>query len=122
MNIKKALVVSVVLYAIVFLAASAVLSFSGTLMFTAAIFAVSITTNYILSSEYYFKGMKVKNPLKEGLMLGIAIGIVMFLIDIPVMVYGFAASVGWNYFADWTMVAGYVVNLTVPIIAAYRKR
>ncbi len=122
MNIKKALAQSVILYAIVFLAASALLSFKDQPLFTIAVFIVSAATNYFLSKEYYFKGTKLKKPLKEGLMLGVTMEVVMILIDIPVMVYGFAASIGWNYFMDWTMVFGYVVNVAIPVVVAYRMK
>ena len=48
--------------------------------------------------------------------------VVMFLIDIPVMVYGFASSMGWSYFMDPNMALGYVLSLVIPVLVAYRMK
>jgi len=76
---------------------------------------------YLLSRYYYFKG-KVKDPAKEGLMLGIVVVVISFIIEIPVMVYGFAAAIGWNYFLSWNIIVGYLLALLIPVFAAYQSR
>jgi hypothetical protein len=120
MDIKKAVIASVVLYAVIFLFASAILSLKGQMIFGISLLIVSVALTYLISKEYYFKGMKFVSPLREGLLLGMTMNIVMFLIDVPVMVYGFAASAGWNYFLDWNMALGYILSLVIPVLVAYR--
>lgn len=122
MNIKRAIVSAIIQYAIIFLVASALLFIKDENTFGSITLIVSIIVLYLISKEYYFKGMKVKDPLKEGLMFGIFITAIIFLIEIPVMVYGFAADKGWNYFTGWHLLLGYLLNIVIPIFVAYRIR
>jgi hypothetical protein len=92
------------------------------MIFGIIVLVASVVLTYIISKEYYFKGMKIGNPIKEGLLLGVVMDVVMFLIDIPVMVYGFAAASGWNYFMDWNMALGYVLSVVIPVLVAYRMK
>jgi hypothetical protein len=122
MNIKKAIVASVILYAVIFLAASALLFIKDENIFGSITLVISTVLIYLISKEFYFKDMKIANPIKEGLVLGMVMDVVMFLIDIPLMVYGFAASSGWSYFMNWHMLLGYLLTLIIPVLVAYRKK
>jgi uncharacterized membrane protein (DUF441 family) len=124
MNIKKAIISAIILYAVMFLVASALLSTIGQndTIFGSILVVLSVTLTFLISREYYFKGVKVSSPIKEGFMFGIVLVIVAVLIDIPVMVYGFAAQSGWNYFMYWHLQLGYLLTLIVPILVAYRTK
>lgn len=122
MNLKKAIVSAIILYAIMFLVASALLFIQDETIFGSILIVLSIILTFLISKEYYFKGAKVSNPIKEGLMLGIVLVIVAVLIDIPVMVYGFAAQSGWNYFMMWHLLLGYLLTLVIPILVAYKSK
>lgn len=122
MNIKKAIVSAIIQYAVIFLVASALLFIKDENVFGAITLVVSVVLTYLISKEYYFKGMKVSKPLNEGLMLGIVMDALIFLIEIPVMIYGFAASTGWNYFTSWHLMLGYLLTLVIPVLVAYRMK
>ena len=124
MNLKKAIVSAIILYAIMFLVASALLSTLGQndTIFGLVLIVLSVILTFLISKEYYFKGAKISNPIKEGLMLGIVLVVVAVLIDIPVMVYGFAAQSGWNYFMMWHLQLGYLLTLLIPILVARKAK
>lgn len=123
MNIKKAIVSAVILYAIVFLAASGLLlTVTDETIFGSIMVVIVAVLTFFIAKDYYFKGMEVKNPVKEGLILGIVIDIIFILIEIPVMVYGFAAEKGWGHFMAWNILLGYILVLMVSILAAYKAR
>ena len=122
MNIKKAVISAVIVYAIVFLVASAILSIKDQPIFGVITLLVSTTLTAVVSREYYFKGVKVKNPVAEGLMFGIVLVLVTAAIEIPVMVYGFAAQEGWAYFTSWHILLGYGLMLFVPMLVAWCKK
>lgn len=124
MNLKKAIVSAIILYAVMFLVASALLSTLGQndTIFGSILVVLSVILTFLISKEYYFKGAKVSSPIKEGLMLGIVLVVVAVLIDIPVMVYGFAAQSGWNYFMYWHLQLGYLLTLVVPVLVAYKSK
>jgi hypothetical protein len=123
LNIVKAVVSAVVLYALIFLAASALMVvIYDSNIFGAATLLIGIILTIVVTREYYFKGVKVKDPLMEGLAVGVVLVVVSFVIEVPVMVYGFAASMGWSYFASWNIMLGYLAMLVVPVLVAkYRK-
>jgi hypothetical protein len=96
LNLKKAVASAVVAYALMFLAASALMLWIadimvyGTALFLALIVIIAVVTKY-----YYFEGVKkIKKPLEEGFGLGIVYMLVSIAMDIVLMVYGFAAEVG----------------------------
>jgi hypothetical protein len=122
MNLKKAIVSAIVLYAIIFLVASALLFIKDDLVFGSIMVVLSAVLTFLISKLYYFKGMRVYKPLKEGLMLGITLVVIIVLIEIPVMVYGFASQMGWNYFMNWHILLGYLLTLIVPVLVAYRAK
>jgi len=120
MKLGKAIVSGIILYAVIFLAASAMLTLSSTTFGFIMVILVAVLT-FIVSKYFYFKGMQVANPVKEGILLGLALVIVMFIIEVPVMVYGFAKDLGWAYFNTWHIVLGYGLALITPVFAAPRK-
>jgi hypothetical protein len=122
MKLGKAILSGIILYALIFLVASALLSLSGTSAFGIIVTIFSVALTFVIAKYLYFKGMAVKNPVKEGLLLGLVFVIVMFVIEVPVMVYGFAKAQGWSYFNSWDMILGYLLTLIVPIFAAYKKK
>lgn len=122
MNIKKALIASVVLYAIMFLVASALIFKVSENVFGLIMLVLSAVLTFLIAKEYYFKGMTISRPLKEGLALGIVFVVVVFIIEIPVMVYGFASQQGWAYFTSWHIIAGYILMLVAPVAAAHKTK
>jgi uncharacterized iron-regulated membrane protein len=84
MKLLKAIVSGIILYAVIFLAASAMLSLSETTfgfrMYITVILAAVLT--FIVSKYFYFKNMQVASPVKEGVLLGLTLVIVMFIIDL----------------------------------------
>ena len=107
-----------------FLVASALLSTIGQndTIFGSILVVISVILTFLISREYYFKGVKISSPIKEGLMFGIVLVVVAVLIDIPVMVYGFASQYGWSYFMFWHLQLGYLLTLIIPILVAYRMK
>lgn len=118
------MIASVVLYAVVFLVASGLMialpvetmGFKILMPILAAVFT------YFISNYFYFKSVTISKPLMDGLMLGIVFVVVAFLLDVPLMVYYFAAEQGWSYFTQWNLILGYLLMLIVPILAAYMKK
>ncbi len=121
MNIKRAIVSAVVLYALIFLAASTLLFMRDNFYFGVLTLAIGSVLTFVISKYYYFKGMKFSSAVREGLMLGIFMAAVTFAIEIPVMVYGFAKDQGWGYFTAWHMMLGYLFMIVLPVFAAYKK-
>jgi len=120
MNIKKTIISAIIQYAIIFLVASALLFIKDETIFGSITLIVSVVLTFLISKYFYFKGMQISNPLKEGLMFGIAVTVIIFLIEIPVMVYGFASQMGWSYFMSWNLIAGYILTIIIPVIVAYK--
>jgi len=121
MDIKKALIASFIWYAAMFLLASALMLVVSDIAFEVSTVILSVILIYIISKYYYFN-KKVKDPLKEGLMFGIVIDAVSFILDTAIMVYGFAIETGWNYFLAWNLMAGYMLVLVIPIFVAYQMK
>ena len=150
MKLLKAIVSGIIIYAVIFLAAYAMLSLTETTFgFIMVILAAVLT--FIVSKYFYFKNMQVASPVKEGVLLGLTLVIVMFIIDlgltlvmvmfigvlieVPAMtllfklfgehdllaIYGFAKDLGWAYFNNWHILLGYGLTLITPVFAAPRK-
>jgi len=122
-NYKQALLSGVIFYAVVFLLISAMMftPLWGTPIQTYLNMLVGIVVAYLVAYYFYFK-KKPKEPLKEGLLLGVALVAISVIIEIPVMVYGFAAQTGWTWFAQWNLWAGYVLGIVACIVAAMMKK
>lgn len=122
MDIRKAIVSAVVLYAVIFLVASVLMgSVNGTMLGLITVLT-AIALTFLIANKYYFKGMKIKNPVREGLMLGLVLVVVSIAIEISVMFFGFAANQGWDWFMTWHVMLGYLLMLVVPVFAAYKKK
>jgi len=122
MNLKKAIISAIFLYAIIFLVASTLLFIKDENIFGSITLVVSAILMFLFSKEYYFRGMKVTDPFKEGLIFGIVVTVIIFLLEVLVMVYGFASDVGWNYFLSWHLIVGYLLNILIPILVAYKMK
>src|SRR4030042_1199416 len=122
MKLLKAILSAVVLYALIFLIASALLFIKNGIIFGSIMVLFAAVLTFLVSKFLYFRGMAVTNAVREGLLLGIIFVVVMFVIEVPVMVYGFAKEMGWNYFLTWHLVVGYMLTLVVPILGAYKGK
>ena len=79
---------------------------------------VSAIAIFLLTRYYYFR-QKPKNPLTDGLLLGILLVAITFIIDISLIVYGF--GMGWGIYLFWIIWIQYPVVLISAIIAALTK-
>ena len=124
MDIKKALIASVIGYAVTFLVASGLLFMQAqnAMLFSVMVTLFALVLTFVIAKFYYFKGMVMTSFLKEGLLFGILYDVVMIVIDIPVMVYGFAVAQGWSYILSLEMFAGYALTIVVCLIAAYLSK
>ncbi len=123
MKIKKAIIASLVLYAIIFVVASgAMLVFpkDSTNFKISMPITVAVVT-LLVSRYFYFKDVASDDPFTDGLTLGLLFVLVFFIIDVPMMVYGFASAQGWLYFTQLSIMIGYFFLIIIPIIAAYIK-
>jgi putative flippase GtrA len=92
----------------------------GTMTFNYMSIVLGLALAYFLAKYFYFK-KKPKEPLKEGLLLGLVVAAVSAAIEIPLMVYGYAALIGWAWFAQWTTIAGYALTVVACVLAAMSK-
>jgi hypothetical protein len=151
MNIKKAIVSAVILYAILFLFD---LMIRWVLMivderFGIIMVVISAITTFLIAKEYYFRGSQLVKPVKEGLMLGLVMLAISFIINLPLWIYnGFISfgQIGWLIdttirmstsleamvfwsirhgellIIDWTWILSYILTLLVPALVAYIKK
>ncbi|MFQ6009941.1 MAG: hypothetical protein ACE5J7_02360 [Candidatus Aenigmatarchaeota archaeon] len=115
---KKAVISGVISYAILFLIISALM---GTPLWTSGYInyinlIIVFIVVFLVAQKYYFRGIKPK--ANEGLVLGIIMAIVAFLIEIPVMAYGFAADMGMNWFTQWNILTGYILTIIAALLAS----
>lgn len=129
-NYKQALLTGVINYAVLFLIISGLMFAPGAydqasktwaVWTEPLIWVIGVALVYFIAQKFYFKA-KPANWLKEGLALGLFVVAVSVVIEIPVMVYGFAASMGWNWFMQWTMWVGYVIGIAGCVLAAKMKK
>lgn len=120
MDLKKATMVGVLVWFIVFVAASIVMyTISMEMIGIVCIFVIPIVT-VTLAKYLYLDKVKPGFPAREGVLLGAYWLILVLILDVIVIVVGFGA--GSEYFteANWTMpvgyaefvVAGYIAGLT----------
>ena len=123
LNYKQAILAGVISEAVIFLLISAMMftPLWGTEVQKYINMLVGVIVAYLVAYYFYFK-KKPKEPLKEGLLLGIAFVAISVIIEIPVMVYGFAASTGWAWFAQWHLLASYVLGIVACMVAATMKK
>ncbi len=79
---------------------------------------VSTTTIFLLTRYYYFK-QKPRNPLTDGLLLGILLAAITFIIEVPLIVYGF--GMGLEIYLIWLVWIQYLLVIISPIVAALTK-
>ena len=79
---------------------------------------VSAIAIFLLARYYYFR-QKPKNPLIDGLLLGVLLAIITFIIEILLLVYGF--GMGWEIYLFWIVWIQYLVVIISPIIAALTR-
>jgi hypothetical protein len=79
---------------------------------------VSSLVIFLLTRYFYFK-KKPKNPLKEGMLLGILLAIITFFIEIPLIVYFY--GMGWSIYLFWIVWIQYLLVIFSPIIGAFTK-
>lgn len=120
---KRAILAAVMAYAVIFLIISAMMftPLWGTETQSIINMVAGIVVTYLVAFYFYFK-QKPANYLKEGFWLGVVMTVVSVIIEIPVMVYGFAAAQGWAWLADWHMVVGYALGIVACIVAAKMKK
>ena len=130
MNWKRAIITGIISYAVLFLVASALMFVPGMYDWTimkwelwanAVVMALSFVIVFLLAQKFYFKA-KPKKAVMEGLILGIVMMAISFLIEIPFMVYGFAKPMGWAWFAQWNLILGYILGVVAAITAAVTKK
>ena len=120
---KKILIAGLLNYAVIFLATTVfmfVLGVSGMVFAVMTWVTIALTVD-LLSQNYYFT-KKPKKPLNEGLMLGLGIGAISFVIEIFVMVNGFASDMGWSWFMQWEVWVSYLVMVITPVCVAMSKK
>lgn len=120
---KKIAIAGFLNYAVIFLATSIMMFSLGMagLIFNMVTWLVVALSVYLIAERYCF-AKRPKKPFHEGLMFGIGMAVVSIVLDIPVMVYGFAATVGWAWFFQWELTVGYLVMIAVPILVAMSKK
>lgn len=79
---------------------------------------VSGISIFFWTRYYYFK-RKPKNPLWDGLLFGVMLGVFTFIVEIILVVYGF--GMGWEIYQFWEIYLQYPVVIISPIIAALTK-
>jgi len=122
-NYKQALLAGVINYAVIFLIISGMMATPlwGTETVKYVNMAIGFVIAYLVAWNFYFKA-KPADWLKEGLCLGLVMTAVAVVIEIPVMVYGFAAAQGWSWFTQWNMLASYAFGIVACMVAAKMKK
>ena len=128
MDMKKAIFSGIISYAVIFLVISAMMFVPGAYAANQwaawsqyLILAIGFVIAYLVGRYYYFK-TKPSKAMNEGLMLGIVMAVVALIIEIPVMVYGFASAMGWAWLGQWNIWVGYLLVVIAAIVAAYTKK
>ncbi len=107
-SFKKAILLGIVLYAVIFLIGSIVMAFAGVEAIGKSMIIISPIL-LVLVAYWYLK----KNAgLEEGLKLGLIWLLLSIILDIVVLVYCFKN--GWIYFSSWTVWLGYGEMIIVP--------
>lgn len=121
-NWKRALVSTVVFYAIIFLWASVLMFVLAvpTDVFKVAMVVSGALVVALLAQYHFFKGARPK-PI-DGLRFGAFVAVVSALLDIPILVYGFAKDLGWAYFASWDVLLGYAVVAVAPAVIIHLQK
>ena len=121
LNFIKAIVIGLLYYALALIVDRLGNSFVPNYFLNFMIYVwwiVSAITIFLLTRYYYFR-QKPKNPLTEGLLLGIILAAITFIIEITLIVYGF--GMGWEIYQFWIIWIQYPLVIVSAIIAALTK-
>ena len=121
LNFIKAIVIGLLYYALALIVDRLGNSFVPNYFLNFMIYAwwiVSAITIFLLTRYYYFR-QKPKNPLTEGLLLGILLAAITFIIEITLIVYGF--GMGWGIYQFWIIWIQYPLVIVSATIAALTK-
>lgn len=116
-DLRKAVKSGIVLYALIFTFASALMFYVPSAMLEYASL-VAIAALVFIVAKHYFREHKVGSPVCEGLCLGVVFAAVMFVLDVVIMVRGFASEIGWSYFMSTSQYIGYGLTIVIPVLAA----
>jgi hypothetical protein len=78
------------------------------------VIAVMLLAAYIIPTRYYFKDMKIKDPVREGLLLGLLFS-VTFAVGMSVLQYLTSNAV---YISDWYTTLSLAMTPAVTVVAA----
>ena len=116
-NSKKTIIIGIVYYAVTFFFSGIARSIMPEVIIVVW-WIVSAIVLFLLVKYYYFK-QKPENPIKIGLTLGTLLAIITFIIEVPLLVYGF--GIGWGHYQIWYVWIQYLLVIISPIIAAIMK-
>jgi len=116
-DLRRALKSAVVLYALIFTFASALMFYVPLAALDYAVMLFVAVLTFIVA-KHYFKAFRPAYPICNGLALGVVFAAVMFVLDVLLMVYGFASEVGWDYFMSTNQLIGYAIIILAPVLAA----
>jgi hypothetical protein len=88
------------------------LSNEATLIASTLIISVMLLAAYIIPTKYYFKGAKLNDPVREGLLLGLLFS-VTFAVGMSVMQY-----LNIFYLSDWYLTLALSMTPVVTAVAA----
>ncbi len=127
MNVKKVVISVLILYTLVFLLTivSTFIVKMDVVMFGTAMLVIEPVLIFLIA-KYYFKELKVKNPVKDGLMLGLILVIGVTVMDIPIIMSGVISEQAGLFTGiengGIIFNLAYIFMLIVPIVAAYNKK
>jgi hypothetical protein len=117
---KKAIIIGLLYYAIALIVDVFGNSFvSGYFLIMMYVWWLVSTIAIFLLTRYYYFRQKPKNPLSEGLLLGILLVVITLIMEITLVVYGL--GMGWEIYQFWIIWIQYPLVLISPIIAALTK-
>jgi hypothetical protein len=121
LNFLKAIIIGLLYYAAALLVDWLGNSFvpGYSLNYTSYVWWIVSTLAIFLLTRYYYFRRKPKNPIADGLILGILLAAITFIIEIVLVVYGF--GMGWEIYQFWTIWIQYPLIIISPIIAALTK-
>ncbi|MFH1622940.1 MAG: hypothetical protein ABIA12_00240 [Candidatus Aenigmatarchaeota archaeon] len=117
LDLRRALKSAVVLYALIFTFASALMFYVPFAALDYAVMLLVAVLTFIVA-KHYFNAFKPAHPMCNGLALGVVFAAVMFVLDVLLMVYGFASELGWSYFMTTSQIVGYAIIILAPVLAA----
>jgi hypothetical protein len=124
MNLKRAILVSALLWVLIFFEVSILMfgfGFQGTEIVYYVIHYILLAVLITLSTLIYFKGKKVKSNAKEGFILGIIFVVVGAILDAAITVPLFIKNYA-SFFLNWDLIAGLVLTLGLTALIGKLKK